>query len=53
VKTPSQASELASHLAKHGLLVQSMPWPGGFGSLRVTIGDAHDVDQLLGHLGEF
>ena len=52
VKTPRKASALASHLAKYGLLVQSMPWPGGFGSLRVTIGDAHDVDQLLRHLGE-
>jgi histidinol-phosphate aminotransferase len=53
VKTSRQASELASHLEKHGLLVQSMPWPDSFGSLRMTIGNAHDVDQLLQHLGEF
>jgi len=47
---PRPATELSAALAQHGLLVQAMPWPGGFGSLRITIGDADDVDNLLRRL---
>ncbi len=50
--SPEPASGLADGLAGRGLLVQAMPWPGGNGSLRITIGEARDVDELLGGLAD-
>ncbi len=44
---PQPAADLAGALAAGGILVQPMPWPGGNGSLRITIGEARDVDTVL------
>jgi len=49
-RAPKPATELSAALARHGLLVQPMPWPGGFGTLRITIGNADDIDNVLQHL---
>ena len=49
---PRPAAELSANLAARGLLVQAMPWPGGFGTLRITIGGAGDVDALLNGLND-
>jgi len=44
---PKPAAEFADALASGGILVQPMPWPGGNGSLRITIGETRDVDRVL------
>ena len=50
--TPRPASQLMAALAERGLRVQALPWPGGPGSLRITIGDAADVDAVTRALDE-
>ena len=45
--TPVPATDVAAHLEESGILVQSLDWPAGNGSLRITIGPAEEMDAVI------
>ena len=47
VVPPVSADVITASLAKENILVQAMPWPGGTGTLRITIGSHSDTDKLI------
>jgi len=53
VGTPCPAGELAASLAAAGILVQDMPWPGHFGSIRITIGTNEDTEAVIDAVSRF
>ncbi|TLP62659.1 histidinol-phosphate aminotransferase family protein [Parasedimentitalea maritima] len=47
VVPPVSADIISSSLAAENILVQAMPWPGGNGALRITIGSQSNTDRLI------
>ncbi|MVO17350.1 pyridoxal phosphate-dependent aminotransferase [Parasedimentitalea huanghaiensis] len=53
VVPPISADIISSSLAVENILVQAMPWPGGNGALRITIGSQPNTDRLIRAINKF
>lgn len=47
IEMPVPSADVADALAAERIHVQSLPWPAGNGSLRITIGPAEEMDAVI------